>query len=833
MSEMTDGQVRHEIAKCEYCERKPCREGCPAHCSPADFIMAIRVGSPADYLRAAGEILSRNPLGGICGAVCPEFHCMAACSRKDIDRPVEIPSLQESIIRKAAKLKGYPHIAEPKEENGKRVAVIGAGPAGLAASFTLSRLGYAVEIFEKSGKAGGALNLIPPHRLDPEVLEGDLKFLLASQRIRLHLNRPVIDPKSLKGFDAVVMAVGLTEPIRLGIPGEEAAVSGWDYLTDPGKLKIRGPVAVIGGGAVALDCAVTARLRGAERVEIFSLEKLSEMPLPEKERQDLLEKGIHVNGRTRVTSVTTGKSGIAGIETIRVAYPKGEKAFKDSPEKPVPFDPRGVSDLKGTEQKRTDFVHVIVAIGQRSSLKPKDGAVAAGDCVTGPSTVVEAAAAGKNAAAEIHARLFKTAYTPPDRPRKSRVTIYGWNKTPVPLEADFFGRKIPSPFLLSAAPPTDGYDQMKKGLEAGWAGGVMKTSFDNVPIHIPSEYMFSFSGRTWGNCDNVSGHSLDRVCREVGRLVKEFPDRLVMASTGGPVTGNDEADAKVWRSNTRKLESAGVRGIEYSLSCPQGGDGTEGDIVSQNAALTVKIIEWILKTGDPDVPKLFKLTAAVTSVASIVSPIRELFAKYPKAKAGITLANTFPTLGFRPAGKKGWEEGVIVGMSGEGVTPISNLTLAKVAGLGVTVSGNGGPMDYKAAADFLALGARSVQFCTAAMKYGYGVIDELHSGLSHLMKERGIRSVKELIGIALPKPVTDFMDLPAKKTISAVHEDVCVSCGNCTRCSYLAITLDAKNHPVTDPSKCVGCSICAKMCMSGALFMRERTGKELSALQEN
>jgi dihydropyrimidine dehydrogenase (NAD+) subunit PreA len=380
--------------------------------------------------------------------------------------------------------------------------------------------------------------------------------------------------------------------------------------------------------------------------------------------------------------------------------------------------------------------------------------------------------------------------------------------------------------LLSAAPPTDGYEQMKRGLEAGWAGGVMKTSFDGVPIHIPSEYMFSFSGRTWGNCDNVSGHSLDRVCREVSRLVKEFPDRLIMASTGGPVTGDDAADAKVWQSNTRKLEDAGVMGIEYSLSCPQGGDGTEGDIVSQNAALTVKIIEWILRTGDPDVPKLFKLTAAVTSVGGIVAPIRALLSRYPNARSGITLANTFPTLGFRPDATKPWDEGVIVGMSGEGVTPISNLTLAKVSGLGVVVSGNGGPMDYKAAADFLALGAGTVQFCTAVMKYGYGVIDDFQSGLSYLMKERGIGSVRELIGLALPHPFTDFMDLPAKKTISAVDQDVCVSCGNCTRCSYLAITLDKMNHPVIDPSRCVGCSICAKMCMSGALYMRKRTSEE-------
>ncbi|MGD0485009.1 MAG: 4Fe-4S binding protein, partial [Gemmatimonadales bacterium] len=327
-------------------------------------------------------------------------------------------------------------------------------------------------------------------------------------------------------------------------------------------------------------------------------------------------------------------------------------------------------------------------------------------------------------------------------------------------------------------------------------------------------------------------HPLERVCREIEKLAREFPDQLVGASTGGPVSGHDERDVAAWRSNTRKLESAGAQVIEYSLSCPQGGDGTEGDIVSQNAALTVKVIEWIVGAADPDVPKLFKLTAAVTSVTSIALAIKKVFERHPKAKLGVTLANSFPAMGFRPGTKEEWDEGVVVGLSGEGIVPISNLSLAKVAGLGLVVSANGGPLDHKAAANFLALGARNVQFCTAAMKYGYGVIDDLNSGLSHLMQARGLTSVGALIGAALPHPITDFMALPATKKISAVDAQLCVSCGNCSRCSYLAIAMDEKMQPTMDPSRCVGCGICAQQCMSGALFMRERTTEELDALRE-
>jgi dihydropyrimidine dehydrogenase (NAD+) subunit PreA len=373
---------------------------------------------------------------------------------------------------------------------------------------------------------------------------------------------------------------------------------------------------------------------------------------------------------------------------------------------------------------------------------------------------------------------------------------------------------------------------MKKAYEAGWAGGVMKTAFDNVDIHIPAAYMFAVTKSTYGNCDNVSGHPLDRVCSEIKKLVTEYPDRLTLASTGGPVSGNDEEDMKVWQSNTKKLESAGVMGVEYSLSCPQGGDGTKGDIVSQDAELTAKIIDWVMQVSDANVPKLFKLTAAVTSIYPIMTAIKEVFDKYPGKKAGVTLANTFPALSFRKGNKENWEEGVVIGLSGEGVIPISNLTLANVARHGISVSGNGGPMDYKAAADFLALGAKTVQFCTIVMKYGYGIIDELNSGLSYLLKERGLNSVDELIGYAFPHPITGFMELTPVKKISAVNKDLCEHCGNCERCPYLAIELDGKKVPVTDASRCIGCTICVQKCFAGALYMRERTEVEMSVLNE-
>ena len=822
---MTKKQLETELLRCEYCEEKSCKEACPADCSPPDFIMAARLGNPSDIKRSAGEIMHANPLGGVCGLVCPDTLCMAACSRRNFDGAINIPRVQATVVEMAKQLGGIPKFSTPKP-NGRKVAVIGGGPAGLGASAALAQMGYAVDIFEAREKLGGMMNLIPEDRIDRNIIKTDIEFVLSLGQITAKTGIKVEDPKTLlkQGYDAVCVTVGLWKPIELGIENEDLAIRMVDLLADPDEYQFKGRVAVIGGGATAVDCALTAKERGANHVEMFMLEKLSEMPLTARERQDLLKYDIEVTGRTRVTRILKDGQGLWGIKVMKVHLPVGET-----------FSPSKVRDVDGTDCLSSDFCAVIVAIGMRSTLPREEveGVFYAGDMLIGPKTVVQSVASGKNAALEINAYLNKQPRPVIEKATKSHYALQGFHRVPVSLEADFFGRKIRSPYLLSASPVTDGLEQMTKAYKAGWAGGIMKTAFDNVPIHIPSEYMFTFGPLTYGNSDNVSGHLLDRVCHEIEQLVKEWPDRLTIGSTGGPVSGHEESDRAGWQSNTKKLESAGAMGIEYSLSCPQGGDGTEGAIVSQNAALTAKIIDWIMEVGDPNIPKLFKLTAAVTSIIPILRAIRQVFAKYPNKKAGITLANSFPTLAFRPAQDSKWDEGVIVGMSGEGVTPISYLTLAQAVPEGIEISGNGGPMNYKAAMDFLALGVKTVQFCTIAMKYGIGIIGELESGTSFLMQERGIKSMKELIGYAQPKPITDFMALSPVKKVSHFNYDLCTSCGNCARCPYLAITLDEKFRPWTDASKCIGCSICAKKCFTGAISMRERTAEELALLHEN
>ncbi|MEW5952117.1 MAG: FAD-dependent oxidoreductase [Elusimicrobia bacterium] len=812
---LSAAKLKSEAERCLYCKEKPCKEACPVDCSPADFIMAVKKGEKSDFKKAAKIIMGSNPLGGVCGAVCPDWFCVKACSRKLFDNPIEIPAVQATIIQKAKEMGVMPKFEKPKL-NGKKIAVIGSGAAGLCAAGTLAQMGYSIDIFDKEAEKGGVANLIPDERLPKEVLKSDMDFIKNLGDIKF-VKKEIKDPKTLlTSYEAVIAAAGVYDQIKLNIKNEEKGMEGLYFLKNLKKLKLKGKkVAVIGGGAVAADCAMEALNKGALKAEIFTRKNIGDIQLPKKELQDILYRGININARSRITEIVVKSGKISGIKIVKLD--------------------ENSKDIKGTEQFRSDFDFVVLAIKNIPVFKEEKipGLFYAGDVKNGASTVVECAASGKNAALEADA-FIRNEKIKIEKNTKSRHILKGRDMLPVSLETDFFGIKISSPFLISAAPHSDGYEQVKKAYEAGWPGVIMKTAFDGIHIHIPGEYMFKFDDSTYGNSDNVSGHPLDRVCEEIKRLRAEFPDRLTGASTGGPVTGNDDFDRKGWQSNTLKLEKAGAMVIEYSLSCPQGGDGTKGDIVSQDPELSAKIIDWVMRVSDPNIPKLFKLTGAVTSIYQIVDAIKKVYDKYPNKKAGITLANSFPALAFRKSEDKNkiWDEGVVIGMSGEGVAPISNLTIAKASKIDIVISGNGGPMDYKEAANFLAMGASTVQFCTVVMKYGYAVINELNWGLSHMLEEKGFRNLKDFIGCAKPNIITSFTDLSAEKKIPQVDKELCAHCGNCAYCGYLAVSLDKNGIPHFDPSKCIGCSICVQKCFTGALKMRKRTPKEAEALKE-
>ncbi|RPI95086.1 MAG: hypothetical protein EHM40_04290, partial [Chloroflexi bacterium] len=213
---MSQHQLQTELLRCEYCEEKPCTNACPVNCSPFDFMMAARVGDPSDIKRSAAEIMRSNPLGGVCGLVCPDRFCMAACSRKKFDGSINIPKVQATLVEMAKRLGGIPGFSVPTP-NGKKIAMIGGGPAGLGAASALGQLGYAVDIFESRETLGGMMNLIPDQRLDKSVVQSDIEFLLSLGAITAKTGVKVEDPKQLlaQGYDAVCVTTGLWKPIEL------------------------------------------------------------------------------------------------------------------------------------------------------------------------------------------------------------------------------------------------------------------------------------------------------------------------------------------------------------------------------------------------------------------------------------------------------------------------------------------------------------------------------------------------------------------------------------------------------------------------------------------
>ncbi|MCX6350075.1 MAG: FAD-dependent oxidoreductase, partial [Candidatus Aureabacteria bacterium] len=331
---------------------------------------------PSDIKRAAALILSANPFGGVCGMVCPDRHCMAACVHKNPDFPIHIPALQATIIHQAREMKVMPKFAAVKL-NGKKAAVIGAGPAGLASAVALARKGYEVDVFEKRSESGGTVRCIPSYRLRRDMLDADIALCLSLGKINLQLKKEVKDPKALlkKGYAAVLVAAGLWAPIKLGIRNEELAVSALEYLSRPEKFKLRGRVAVIGGGATASDCAVTAAKSGADFVEMFALENVGEMPLTAQEREELLKNRVDINGRIKVTAIRARKGKVTGLDTVKVTIPPN-----------ACFSLKCISEMEGCEQTRGGFDHVIVAIGSRSAFPRLDspGLFYAGDMISGP-----------------------------------------------------------------------------------------------------------------------------------------------------------------------------------------------------------------------------------------------------------------------------------------------------------------------------------------------------------------------------------------------------------------------------------------------------------------
>ncbi len=380
---LNKAQLKAELDRCLNCKTQPCMHACPVNCSPQEFINHAKAG---DFDGAVKTILRNNPLGQTCGLICPDKFCMKACIRNRIDFAVNIPKVQATILENYRREKeSFAHIAP----NGVKVAVIGAGPAGLAASSVLAKAGCKVALFEGRNQIGGALNLIPDERLPHEVIEKDWSYIFNPDLVELKLNHQVTDVLALKSeFDWVIVASGEPNLVNLGIEGEEYAVSYMEYLSNPKQYATTGKVAIIGGGNVAADCAFTAKATGAAEVEMFVRRRIADMRISKAEHLELLEREIDISPMTSPDKIEHD----ADKYTLYVHKNR--------------FNEGKLTPIENSSLKLSGFSLVIKAIGSRADSKIEDERIIyAGDCKTGGSTIVEAISSGMAAARLILERV--------------------------------------------------------------------------------------------------------------------------------------------------------------------------------------------------------------------------------------------------------------------------------------------------------------------------------------------------------------------------------------------------------------------------------------------
>lgn len=417
------GYVRQLASRCRDCSAPTCQEGCPAGVDVPAFVQAIARGED----RTAYEILRQaNALPETCAFVCAaEAQCEGRCVQRTLDcNSVPIKALQRYVSEKARE-QGWTSVDLPEQSTGRNIAVVGAGPAGLACAIRLLELGHSVTIYDSSESAGGiAAATIPEDRLGSSVLEGEIKAILGQVgHDRLTWAKGVAADSDrnldwlLQKHDAVFVGVGLQASASLTGEAHPQVLDALTFLRQvkQGTLSsVQGSVAVIGGGNSAMDAAVSAAKLGADDVYVVYRRSYAQMPAWPEERQRALEAGVHLLVLQQPIGYAIGPSGeLVGVRVIRTKLGEPDASGRRSPE-----------GIEGTEYLLPVDL-VIEAIGQRASaslqealpgvefrkglIQTTDGSYstsrervfAGGDIVNGGDTVARAVADGYAAALEI------------------------------------------------------------------------------------------------------------------------------------------------------------------------------------------------------------------------------------------------------------------------------------------------------------------------------------------------------------------------------------------------------------------------------------------------
>ncbi len=875
-----------EAGRCLLCHDAPCDTGCGADTKPGTFILKLRLG---DIRGAVRTLRENNILAATCAQVCPTCRlCVEGCSRSGIDEPIRIAELQ-AFLADYERREGMQVLHAPPPGD-RKIAIIGSGPAGLSAAASLALKGYAVVVYEKMPEPGGLLRYgIPDHRLPQDLLQHEIK-LIEGLGVRFECDHPITTREELlglleDGYDAVFLATGYDEPYHLNVPGKKLhGIYPWDEFLrqskdEKGARKLRTAVrrkrvVVIGGGSVAMDCAVTAKRLGAERVYAVSLEAMEELPADAEEKLLAFEEGVRFKPNCRITRIVGEDGRVKAVRGLEIRWKRAGR-----------FVPENAVDIPGSTFTIPANI-VVEAIGagfsdelraMMSKLKSKKGGrpkvdddtmrtshpqIFAGGDLAGPAKTVAASVLdGKKAAAAIAEAfpLHEPTSTPTvasnDRrnvaagPRADRPTgwkpvpqdvavgpragrITGWK--PVPhtvasdlrvrrpaarpsLEIEFCGLKFNNPFCLSSSPVGNTAEMISRAFDAGWGGVVFKTVGleEDYAIVDPTPRLNALhhaDRRFIGlqNIEMISERPYKQNLKDIAWLKQHYPDRPLIVSIMGY---SDEG----WAELAKGAAGAGADMLELNFSCPQMAVEGAGHKIGQSYDLLERYTRVVKDTVS--IPVMAKMTPNITDM---LPPA--IAAKNGGADA-ISAINTLraitevdlDTFAPKPTIQG---RGSICGYSGPAVKPIALRFVAELAQskeLGLPVSGLGGLETWQDAVMFLLMGASNLQATTAIMRYGYRIIDSLCGGLEDYLESKGFESVTELVGRGLEFTVDPAEHHQTKHVISKVDPDKCIGCGLCHIVCHdganQAMNFDSLTRKAeVNRDRCVGCLLCRHVC---------------------
>ncbi|GIM29076.1 dihydropyrimidine dehydrogenase subunit B [Clostridium polyendosporum] len=393
------------------------------------------------------------------------------------------------------------------------------------------------------------------------------------------------------------------------------------------------------------------------------------------------------------------------------------------------------------------------------------------------------------------------------------------------LSIEFCGVKCENPFFLSSSVVGSNYEMCAKALKMGWGGIVFKT----IGFFIPKEVSPRFDqiGKEgtpflgFKNLEMISDHSLEDNLNWLKRLKENFPDKIIVASIMGQ---NDDE----WTKLAQLATEAGVDIIECNFSCPQMITEAMGCDVGQNPALVKRYCDATRKgthlpilakmtpnIGNMEVPALASIEGGATGIAAI-NTVKSI------TRLDLDNLSGYPSVNGKTA---------VSGYSGKAVKPIALRfihDIAKYPALkDVPISGMGGIETWEDAVEFILLGSRNIQITTAVMQYGYRIIDDLISGLSYYMEERGCDKVSDLVGAALSN-IVGANELERSSILYPVfNNESCIGCGRCyISCGdggHQALEWDYKKRlPKLFREKCVGCHLCRHVCPVSSIACEEK-----------